>query len=242
MDVNFLYEDESTDSYDRLLNQFIGHCMKHREDTCSQSYQDLFATFAKEKMNRNGKGFFVEFGAADSMNGSNTFILEKKYKWDGILAEPNPDFHEDLMRTRNVPISFNAISDVSGVNVSFIKTHDPVLSTVKGYGNDDEHAESRKGGIEIEVETVTLYDLLSDLKAPNLIDYISVDTEGSEYDILKQFFIDNKNHFTINTFTVEHNYHKGKRDKIYNLMKENGYMKIFPEISRWDDFYIRKGK
>lgn len=242
---DFLYhvKDNHNDLKLRVNTEFMGHCMKNIDQTCSQNFQDQFALYVKEKINPVKKGFFVEFGGADAIEGSNTYVLEQAYEWDGIIAEPNPDYHEELMRHRRAQVSYNAVSDKNGDAV-FVKTYDAALSTLKGYGTEDEHAEARKGGVEIEVDTVTLFTLLKDLKAPELIDYISVDTEGSEYDILKKFFEENNASpvkYTINCFTVEHNYQPEARKKIQELMEANGFMNIFREFSRWDDFYIRKG-
>ena len=67
------------------------------------------------------------------------------------------------------------------------------------------------------------------------VDYISIDTEGNEYQILKNF---NFNKNKINIFTIEHNFEKDKRKKIYNLLTKNNYKRIFTNISYLDDWYI----
>ena len=36
------------------------------------------------------KGFFIEAGADDFLDGTNTLLLEEKYNWTGLLIEPNP--------------------------------------------------------------------------------------------------------------------------------------------------------
>ena len=55
------------------------------------------------------------------------------------------------------------------------------------------------------VETISLNDLLDFYNAPKLIDYISIDTEGSELDIIQNFDFKKR---TINIISIEHNYHK----------------------------------
>ena len=66
------------------------------------------------------------------------------------------------------------------------------------------------------------------------IDYLSIDTEGSEYEILKTIDF---NLYKFKIITVEHNYTQN-RQKIYKLLTQNMYKRILTHISRWDDFYI----
>ena len=46
------------------------------------------------------RGFFIEAGASDGENISNTLYLEKKYNWKGLLVEPNPDFADGLIKKK----------------------------------------------------------------------------------------------------------------------------------------------
>jgi hypothetical protein len=65
-----------------------------RNEAKGQIFQDLWVLWeTRGKTN----GFFVEFGAADGVNLSNTFLLEDKYNWKGILAEPMPGWHSQLI-------------------------------------------------------------------------------------------------------------------------------------------------
>ena len=68
------------------------------------------------------------------------------------------------------------------------------------------------------------------------INYLSIDTEGTEYEIIKGLDF---NEFYPEIITIEHNYDKEKRDQIYDLLKKQNYNRYFKSISRFEDWYIR---
>jgi FkbM family methyltransferase len=217
------------------LLKFVGSCFKLAEHSESQNYQDVWA------IHENGfktNGFFVEFGATDGITGSNTYMLEREYRWSGILAEPNPVWHEQLRHNRSCHISEECVYVASGQTVEFTTTEDPALSTIKGFGLDDEFKDVRKNAPSVKVQTITLVDLLNAYDAPEVIDFLSIDTEGTEFGILNAFFQQNTK-YKIRAITVEHNF-TPMRDKIHALLASNGYTRKFTEISRWDDFYVRE--
>jgi hypothetical protein len=94
----------------------------------------------------------------------------------------------------------------------------------------------KKYSKKYNVETITLNDLLEKYNAPNEIDYLSIDTEGSEYDILRSF---NFEKYNIKIITCEHN-HSVMREKIFSLLSSKGYKRKYSEFSRCDDWYIRQ--
>ncbi len=197
----------------------------------SQLLQDLFVVL-KSNFKRNG--FFVEFGATNGVSLSNTYLLEKRLNWSGILVEPCKKFHEDLKRNRNSIIDIRCVYERSGEKILFSEVDDLVLSTISNYSDEDSHKKSRKNNKTYEVETISLEDLLEFYDSPRVIDYLSIDTEGSEYDILKNF---NYDKYKFNIITVEHNYTK-KREQIKKLLESKGYKRIFENVSKWDDWYI----
>jgi hypothetical protein len=67
-----------------------------------------------------------------------------------------------------------------------------------------------------------------------VIDYLSIDTEGSEYEILANFDF-SKHRFRV--ITCEHNYTQ-ERDKIHTLLTEKGYLRKFEDVSQFDDWYV----
>lgn len=207
------------------------------EKSKSQNAQDLFVISHTSK---NSSNFFVEFGATDGIENNNTFLLEKELNWNGILVEPASIFHNDLKKNRNCIIDTNCIYTKSGEELEFITVddkRDKGLSTLKKYINKNDWASNirNKSNKKELVKTITLDDLLDFYNAPETIDYLSIDTEGSEYDILKNFNFSKRK---IKIITIEHNYSAKLRKLIYNLLTNNGYKRIFKNISDFDDWFI----
>jgi hypothetical protein len=76
--------------------------------------------------------------------------------------------------------------------------------------------------------------LLDEYEAPVDFDYLSVDTEGAEYEILAKL---NFNKYRPKIITVEHNYSHDIRDGVNKLLMKNGYQREFECFSIWDDWY-----
>lgn len=210
--------------------------VKHKQtielESKSQLEQDVWVLQTTQKKD----GFFVEFGATDGITGSNTYALEK-LGWKGILAEPNPAWHYELANNRpDCIVSHDAVFSETGKTVNFVCPKADDLATIEEYRYTDEHAYKRQNANTIQVQTVSLNDLLERHNAPKDIDYISVDTEGSEYDILKAFDFDKYN---VKCFTIEHNFIEPRRSEIYSLMTSKGYICVHPERSKWDSWFIK---
>ncbi len=181
-------------------------------------------------------GFFVEFGAADGILLSSTLMLERDFGWRGILAEPHPAWHADLGRNRSAEIDHRCVFTRTGERMKFAATRHAGLATIIDFLATDGHAKSRAEHEIIDVETVSLNDLLESHRAPQRIDYISVDTEGSELSILEQF--DFKT-WDVSLFAVEHN-RTAQEHALDELMFRNGYERRFAAYSPIDAWYRKK--
>ena len=195
----------------------------------SQIGQDLFVAAL-----HNGKknGYFVEFGATDGIGLSNTYMLEKNFSWSGILAEPGKNWHKELIANRSCKIDLRCISDVSGKQIAFYESDSPELSTISGLEKSDSNIRKLKDSYS--VETVSLNDLLSHHKAPKVIDFLSIDTEGSELSILENF---NFKNYKFAIIVCEHNFTQN-RENIFNLLAAKGYKRVWHEFTQFDDWYI----
>lgn len=179
-------------------------------------------------------GFFVEFGATDGVSLSNTYMLEKDFGWSGILCEPGKLWHSSLRANRSCSIDIRCVYSSSGQYLKFSETGIGELSTISKYMESDENRFLRKEQRTYDVETVSLGDLLAKYNAPKYVDFLSVDTEGSELAILKDFNFDK---YRFGLICVEHNY-TSSREKLQELLTRNGYKQIYPEHSKFDDWYL----
>jgi hypothetical protein len=97
--------------------------------------------------------------------------------------------------------------------------------------------QARAPAAKYKVETVSLNDLLRSHNAPAEVDYLSIDTEGAEFLILKNF--DFEKH-TIKLLTVEHNDVASYREDLFSLLSSKGYTRLFEILSDFDDWYVHK--
>lgn len=177
-------------------------------------------------------GTFIEIGASDGKNLSNTYLLEQ-LGWKGVCVEPIPEKFELLQKNRTA-INFNkAAYNVSGKQIEFTVAESSLLSGITH--EFDAHKPQKDTSRQILVETITLNDLIHQSGLPSFIDYLSLDTEGSEYEILKVFDFSK---YTFGTIHVEHNNIKPKRQNIRSLLMSHGYN--FLQENKWDDYYVHK--
>jgi FkbM family methyltransferase len=213
---------------------FLDYCRQNAHLSKAQIFQDLFVLLQTAEKRA---GFFVEFGAGNGVDLSNTHLLEKQFGWSGILAEPAQCWHEALRNGRGCAIDLRCVWNQSADHIEFNEVAEPEYSTIAQYSSTDSHSSIRETGRRYLVETVTLNDLLKQNRAPKHIDFLSIDTEGSEFEILKAFDF---SRYDVRLITVEHNYRKD-RDNIHRLLLSNGFVRKFSAISLVDDWYVNSG-
>lgn len=214
------------------LNEIHQYISNHQ--AIAELKQDIFVLAIK---GFKKSGFFVEFGLMDGIYASNTYVLEKEFEWNGIVCEPAKVFHDKVRANRSCVIDYRAVTGHSGDVVEFKETDSNLgLSSIVEYSNDmHTQARARSTGAVYDVTTVSLNDLLEEHQAPHEIDYISIDTEGAELPVIESFDFSK---YQVDIFTIEHNYVHDIRKRINEIMYAQGYYRVFPELSKYDDWYI----
>lgn len=204
----------------------------------AQHLQDIFALLLN-----GGKrdGFFVEFGACDGLRISNTVLLEREFGWRGILAEPDTSWHERLRANRSARVDTRCVSSVTGAKIEFYHSSYPENSS-------SDRSQIQIGNIldSYLVDTVSLLDLLRAHEAPKFIDFLSVDVEGHEMEVLKSFDF---NEFKFGFICIEQRENVALGNSVQPILEAAGYKVILPrhegrplpmQITGIDLFFVPK--
>jgi FkbM family methyltransferase len=190
-----------------------------RMGSFSQAGQDFW--MFGEVFNEKRDGFFLDVGAYDGVYLSNSYVLEKRYGWRGICVEANPDSFRLLQKNRSATCVNVCLAETEGF-VNFAKKGE--FSKIVGSDNKvDPHAEV------IRVRATTFCKLLKELNAPKQIDYLSIDIEGAEEEVLKDFSFSD---YVIKCMTVER-----PGNALKGILERNGF-RLIKEIPGLDCFYL----
>jgi FkbM family methyltransferase len=183
------------------------------------------------------EGFFIDIGAHEGIQYSNTYFFEKSLHWKGICFEPNPVTFKKLKKNRSCECVNAAISDESG-KFSFV-CHP--CSWVSGLSSKYSEQHAKKWHVQeeiqnrqaqvIQVDCFLLNNILNERNIDH-VDLLSIDTEGGELEILKSINFDA---FSIDVIVVENIYN----DTSYKDFLESVGYQCVTKLLR-DEIYKKK--
>jgi FkbM family methyltransferase len=168
----------------------------------------------------------VDVGSGDGQENSNTCLLDQM-GWKGICIDPFPR----NMQRRTCQVFEQPAFGESGKKVRFRAAGD-----LGGIESDlGAHKTQASEAPLVEFTTATLDEFLGKAKAPHWIDYMNIDVEGAEFDVLSGLSLDR---YEVGAFTIEHNYEVEKRERIHRLLEAKGYIRV----RSWevDDWYVHR--
>lgn len=178
------------------------------------------------------KGYFVEIGGHDGVANSNTINLEEHFDWNGIVVEANPRWYAKVCQNRSCIATNYAICSQPEKELEFVDAG--AIGGLISHLQDDIHADLRQqkisSGSVIEVPAIRGDEILARYNAPEYIEYMSVDTEGSELEVLKSI---NFHRWKVALLTVEHGGQADKREEIWQYMQTYGYQRIRVWFEDW---------
>ena len=193
----------------------------------SENGQDIFAllvsNFSRDKM-------FVEIGAYDGITFSNTYLLEKKFGWTGLLVEPIPRNFNRIALTRE---SRSILAAATNEDVESIQVAEQPASNLSGLSS--EISKMRWRTLSHKVPGYCLESILMMACPMGEIGFLSVDIEGAEYALFENADLSKYN---ISAICVEHNF-RPDSEKLRNLITAQGYRLVFEEFSGNDYWFIK---
>lgn len=191
----------------------------------SQFYQDYFLDHYIFRCKRGG--VFLDIGGNHPTNINNTYFFEKERDWTGIAFEPMPKMHSKWKEERTIECLRIALGEESGYR-SFLEYEDQYMS---GFEDSVDYTGNIESKYEVKVER--LETVLAERNISK-IDFVSLDVEGSELEVLKGIDF---NKVTIDFFDIENNRSEVQQRTIRKFMMDHGY---FLRAHLWiDDIWER---
>ena len=200
-------------------------------ESYSQTNQDLWVI---ENTNYKHNGYFLDIGANDAKINNNSYLLETEFHWDGLCI----DLLLTNMETRKCK-SFKGLVSNKNEIVDFLHYHrsndtsDTGLSGIKGLNIAHKNNNDLINAISTKEQTHITQDILDKFNVPAFINFMSLDVEGNELNVLKGIDF-NKHSFGI--IIVEHNSVQPLRDHIRTFLESKGYK--YECTNQQDDVYV----
>jgi hypothetical protein len=167
-------------------------------------------------------GYFIDLASNDAKEFSNTLVLER-HGWNGLCIEPNPGYWYGLSHRKCTVVGALVGATREQVQVKFRGVYGGIV------GKMDNKLANRKQEPKAETErryTAPLLEVFSQFKVPPSIDYLSLDVEGAEYLIMKDFPFDK---YRIKIMTVER-----PNDELRGLLEEKGFV-FLKDLAWWGE-------
>jgi FkbM family methyltransferase len=207
----------------------------------SQIGQDQYYIENVSKGKRNG--IFLDIGANDGIFESNTAALEFDYGWSGLCIEANPNLINKLKSSRPNAKIINCATwssdgelelEISDSNYKGVKG-DLLSRVTKLERNQDyfkHHFKESRKVINVNARTIT--NIIKEYYTlPCVIDYMSLDVEGAELEVLKGLDFTN---IDIKFMTIEHGNRPGYIEEFAKYLAPYGYK--LHRINQWDVEFI----
>ena len=182
-------------------------------------------------------GFCVEVGANNGIDDSTSLFFEQ-IGWKCILVEPNPSLCRQIREERNALLYEYAASNQSDTRTLYVvegAARSDGLSTIST--NKEDHDRIKNHGFvssAVQVHTMTLDRILMDAQIDCDIDFISIDVEGHEYEVLEGFSLEKWKPFII---LIEDN-SNFENNIVNRYLKQFGYVRFMR--TGVNDWYAHK--
>ena len=205
----------------------------------SQQGEDIymFKHFFNKKVD---DGVYVEIGAVNGVTYSNSKFFEDQLGYKGMLVEAQPSMFKELQQNRPNNILINKAISLSVGPITFLGNTPcgGIESHMSVNFKQNWHRNSKRYNVETAQfnKLFNVYDI-------KYIDFITIDVEGGEYDVLNTI---NFNNVEIYVICIELDGHNTEKDdKCRQMLINNGFNlhnRLFINEFWVNENYSRKDK
>jgi len=205
---------------------------KQQQKFYGQHQEDVYI---KSLFPDNYTGVCVDVGAYDGVNMSNTYYFEKN-GWRCLCIEPILEEYQKCKSVRKECANICAGKEDLDQQKFTVFSLGLNKSAISSLSPDPQLVMAHKGMITSSEERIvpvrTLVSILQNHNFPKKIDFISIDTEGTELDVLMGINLDL---YDVYLFVIENNFnHPACEDYLKNF----GYTKI--KRIAVNDFFVKQ--
>ena len=186
----------------------------------SQQGEDFFIyrNFINKRVN---DGVFIELGACDGLRYSNSYFFEKNLGFRGIMIEPVKEMYDKLVKNRPNNDLYNCVISMSEDDVEILVSQNGPVSGIKSSMTESFKNKWHRNSITRRVKTDTLKRILND-KSITYVDFLSLDVEGGEADVLQTIDWDNIEMYLV---CIELDGHNQQKDEVCReILRKAGFV------------------
>lgn len=232
------------------IHSTVRSCLVEFEDaknhSRSQSAEDKF--LVDHYFKRRCEGTYIELGGLDGVKYSNSHLFHHGYQWRGLLIEPNPTNFAALKQNRPNDDTYNyavcsSTSVVHFVGEGSLSATGGILEFMAPSFFERWHPNVDKSALP-EIPCKPLSEILdmSSLNTNAVIDFLSLDVEGAEFEVVKT--LDFSRHIFGVIFYEADGHDPAKNEAMKTFLEMNGYPFRFAQLrsnfhvnSRWHEIY-----
>lgn len=205
---------------------YDGKCEDGSVRMFSQFKQDHYI-FVNHFSKLDRRGVYIDLASNEPVTMSNSYFFDICLGWDGICVEANPQYHDKIRLLRSCKLIPRCVSDTENRKVSYV--------LAGGLGGISETIRFREISQErkIQMNCLTMRDVLG-LNIRN-IDYMSLDVEGHEIQVLNGF---DWNTTKVSIITIEIS--EETLPSIENFLTKKGYVRHWVNETTYPSMAMRQ--
>lgn len=189
----------------------------------SQFHQDYYL-YSRHFKNLNRPGIYVDIATNDPIGISNTYFFDRCLKWRGLCVEGNHIYFEPIYRQRSCALVPTCVGSRDGQMVTF-GLHGGAGGVLGDTYKSMKRLQKLNQTIDTVLERCTTMKLALQREGITEIDYLSLDVEGHELEVLKGFGLDS---VVVKVMTIEVT--GSDLAQITALLTEKGYKRHYAAL------------